>query len=335
MSSSIPRLRLWVLQRYKFTYQSVGCTLAVVVIFLLTMYFMAVMANVASYLSPDITETPKLSDRLFEVLPPITVLWLTDFADMLLFIPTVFLVLTHYRPLYLFCKVLLIWSLCNLMRITTVAITSYPDPRDGCVHTLREFFTTFTLHRCGDCMFSGHTIIFVVSALVWTSHGFHRFPHRLRWLAILCLVFVWCLCLGSAIIVIANRAHYTADVLLAFYVAGGNFYIWTYLLDRYVEGKGRLRDLTHPWGDGPDPRTHIRRREERRIEREAAAEKERQEAIAKREEEALRRSIAIQIPPITPCEPLSASVYERSIRSVPVDASSITQSTMSTDTEQE
>lgn len=109
-------------------------------------------------------------------------------------------------------------------------------------------------------MFSGHTIIFVISALVWTSHGYHRFPRRLRWLAWICLLIVWALCFGSAIIVIANRAHYTVDVMVAFYVAGGNFYIWTYVFDHYIEERGRLRDLTRPWGEGPDPRPHIQAR---------------------------------------------------------------------------
>ncbi|KAF9415622.1 sphingomyelin synthase, partial [Podila epigama] len=223
-----------------------------------------VMANVASYLAPNNTTNPKLTDRLFEAIPSITLLWLTDLADALMFIPTVFLVLTHYRPMYLLSKVLLTWALCNLMRITTVAITSFPDPRAGCQHTVGEFFTTFQLHRCGDCMFSGHTIIFVISALVWTSHGYHRFPRRFRWLAWICMLIVWGLCIGSALIVIANRAHYTVDVMVAFYIAGGNWYILTYLFHRYIEDKGRLRDLTHPWGDGPDPRPHAQERLARR-----------------------------------------------------------------------
>ncbi|KAK3843504.1 MAG: hypothetical protein J3R72DRAFT_522894 [Linnemannia gamsii] len=313
MASLAEKAKKAFFQRYKLTRQSVGYTLAIILIFILTLYFMNVMANVASYLSPDNTETPKLTDRLFEAIPSITMLWLTDLADGLLFIPTILLVMTHYRPLYLLCKVLLTWSLCNIMRITTIAITSMPDPRDGCIHSVGEFFTTFSLHRCGDCMFSGHTVIFVISALVWTSHGFHRFPLRLRWLAILCLVFVWCLCIASAIIVIANRAHYTADVLVAFYIAGGNFYFWTYILDHYIEGKGRLRDLTHPWGDGPDPRPHVQRREERKRQQELDAEKA---AMARAEEEAYMWSVATEIPPIRLPEPMSTSVYERSFRSV-------------------
>jgi len=208
-----------------------------------------------------------MTDRLFEAIPSIKLLWLTDLADALMFIPTVILILTHYRPLYLLCKVLLTWALCNLMRITTIAITSFPDPRDGCVHSVDEFFSTFLLHRCGDCMFSGHTVIFVISALVWTSHGYHRFPRRLRWLAWICMLIVWALCFGSAIIVIANRAHYTVDVMVAFYVAAGNFYIWTYIFDHYIEDRGRLKDLTRPWGDGPDPRPHIRERALKRQQR--------------------------------------------------------------------
>ncbi|KAF8949118.1 sphingomyelin synthase [Haplosporangium gracile] len=264
MGSLWERFKRWFFQRYKFSRQSIFWALFCIVVFALTLYFMNVMANIASYLSPDNTKVPKMSDRLFETIPSIQLLWLTDLADALLFVPTIILVLTHYRPLYLLCKVLLTWALCNLMRITTVAITSFPDPRDGCMHSVGEFFTTFLLHRCGDCMFSGHTVIFVISALVWTSHGYHRFPKRYRWLAWICMLFVWALTFGSAIIVIANRAHYTVDVLVAFYIAGGNFYIWTYIFDHYIEEKGRLRDLTHPWGDGPDPRPHAQEREQKR-----------------------------------------------------------------------
>ncbi|KAF9975813.1 sphingomyelin synthase [Actinomortierella ambigua] len=253
-------LKRWFLQRYKLSPQSILVTLTVLVVFGLTMYFMNVMANVASSLSPDNTETPKMADRMFEAIPSIQLLWLTDLADAVMFVPTVILILTHYRPLYLLCKVLLTWALCNLMRITTVAITSFPDPRDGCIQQFDDFFTTFTLHRCGDCMFSGHTVIFVISALVWSSHGYHRFPRRYRWLGIACVIFAWILCIGSALIVIANRAHYTVDVLVAFYVAGGNWYIWTYVFDHYIEDMGRLQDLTRPWGNGPDPRPHAQER---------------------------------------------------------------------------
>ncbi|KAG0301672.1 hypothetical protein BGZ98_008145 [Dissophora globulifera] len=264
---------------------------------------MNVMANIASRLSPDNTKY-KLNDRLFDAIPSIKVLWLTDLADALMFIPTIVLILTHYRPLYLFCKVLLTWTLCNIMRITTVAITSFPDPRDGCIHSVGEFFTTFTLHRCGDAMFSGHTVIFVISALTWTSHGYHRFPHHLRWLACIILTLVWCLCIGSAIIVIANRAHYTVDVLVAFYVAAGNFYFLTYVFERYIEDKGRLRDLTQPWGDGPDTREHIQR----------CAERRRQQTDTGKEVKAVQdgdesemRSVVTEIPAILRGTPLTTT----------------------------
>ncbi|KAF9360250.1 hypothetical protein BGX26_010051 [Mortierella sp. AD094] len=271
MSPSIERLKNFILRRYKLSRQSVGFTVFVIVIFGLTLYFMDVMANVASYLSPDNTETPKLTDRLFEAIPSISLLWLTDLADAIMFIPTFILILTHYRPLYLFCKVLLTWALCNLS-------VSPPLP---------------SLHF--------QTLVMVV----YTLHGCHRFPHRFRWLAVICLALVWCLCIGSAIIVIANRAHYSVDVLVAFYVAGGNSYFWTYILDHYVEEKGRLRDLTHPWGDGPDPRAHIRRREELRQLEAAKAEKN---VIATKDDEVQMLSIVTEIPPIQRSGPLAESV---------------------------
>ncbi|KAG0246925.1 hypothetical protein B0O80DRAFT_430629 [Mortierella sp. GBAus27b] len=308
MKPWIERFKRWFFQRYKFTRQSVGCTVAVIVIFALSLYFMNVMANVASYLSPDNTKVPKLTDRMFEAIPSIQLLWLTDLADALMFAPTVVLVLTHYRPLYLLCKVLLTWALCNLMRITTVAITSFPDPRDGCTHTTGNFFTHFTLHRCGDCMFSGHTVIFVISALVWSSHGYHRFPRRLRWLAWITVILAWCLCIGSALIVLANRAHYTADVLVAFYIAGGNFYIWTYVFHRYIEERGRLQDLTRPWGDGPDPRHHAQERE-RRLQQRMGTDVEKDAMGAQEADEVPMESIVVETDPTSRAQPGSSTSH--------------------------
>lgn len=92
--------------------------------------------------------------------------------------------------------------------------------------------------------------------------------------------------------------------------------MWTYILNHYVEGKGKLRDLTHPWGDGlPDPRPHMRKREERR---QQVVLDEEKAAAARAEQEAQMWSIATEIPPIRLLDPMSTSVYERSIRSVVV-----------------
>ncbi|KAI8874207.1 hypothetical protein GQ42DRAFT_115748, partial [Ramicandelaber brevisporus] len=186
------------------------------------------MANVASQRSKKIVHREALPDVFFDFLPEITIIELTDVFDFVMLIPTVIWILLSPAPLFLLVHGLAAWGVTNIMRTATVAITSLPDPRPGCEFVEGNVFTTFLLHRCGDCIFSGHTIIFVVTALVWTTYPpfLHRhIPGLLGLLVRFGLpLIMWLLCIAAALIVLANRAHYTVDVMLAFFITIGNWY---------------------------------------------------------------------------------------------------------------
>ena len=56
-------------------------------------------------------------------------------------------------------------TLCNIERVAPVAITSlFPDPRRGCEKVSDNFFGKTTAYKCGNCMFSDHTVLFVICA---------------------------------------------------------------------------------------------------------------------------------------------------------------------------
>ncbi|RKP39367.1 PAP2 superfamily C-terminal-domain-containing protein, partial [Dimargaris cristalligena] len=190
----------------------------------LTYYFMNVMANVASYRSSLIVNHEVLPDLGFEVIPPVDQLWLTDFFDALMFAPTAIMTaLFNRRPNYILVKGIGSSLIVNIMRITTVAITSIPDPRIGCEFVTGDFWSTFRLHRCGDCMFSGHTTIFVLCTMVWISHA----PRNM--LGIVGTFIILAVCVAGSIVVIANRAHYTMDVLVAWYISIGTWFTVSHL----------------------------------------------------------------------------------------------------------
>lgn len=138
-------------------------------------------------------------------------------------------------------------TLCNVERIATVAITSFPDPRAGCEMVTSQIWTKVSAHKCGDCMFSGHTVLFVICACVWTTYP----PCNQRIARVVISTIIWLLVLAGSAIVIMNRyvyiytffgnkkhtltnyttgysAHYTVDVLVAWYVGIGNWYIVQY-----------------------------------------------------------------------------------------------------------
>ncbi|KAJ1948515.1 hypothetical protein EC988_005145 [Linderina pennispora] len=214
------------------------------IVFGMSYYFMNVMANVASQRSRLVEEALgfryTLPDVFFDWIGMIELLWLTDMFDALMFVPTALLVVTHERPWRVISRMGCAWSLASLIRITTVAITSVPDPRPSCEYVVGNVFTTFTLHRCGDAIYSGHTLIFVISAMAWSS-----FSPR-NWIGRGLTFFVWCLCIAGSLIVIANRAHYTIDVLLAWYIAPGCWYVAAWFWYWHVTKKGRLLRIEFP-----------------------------------------------------------------------------------------
>ncbi|KAJ2874672.1 hypothetical protein H4R27_006475 [Coemansia aciculifera] len=215
-----------------------------VLVFGLTYYFMNVMANVASQRSKLIEDQLgqrfTLPDVFFLFIGYVELLWMTDMFDALMFVPTAALIITHDRPWRVVSRLLLSWGLASIIRITTVAITSVPDPRPSCEYAHGNVFSTFTLHRCGDAIYSGHTLIFVVCSLVWSS-----FAPR-NWVGRILTAFIYGLAIAGSLIVIANRAHYTIDVLLAWYIAPGAWYTVAWFWFWHVTKKGRLLKIEFP-----------------------------------------------------------------------------------------
>lgn len=222
------KVKKWLRSRYHMNLQSIVVTVGIVVIWGLSYYFMNVFANIASSRSVSNKEQKILPDWGFEVIPRTNQLWLTDLFDALMFIPTVLLIIFSKRPIFLMNRALLTSLACNLMRMTTMTATSCIDPRENCQIVTTNIFTTFALHRCGDCMYSGHTIVFVICALVWNSYA----PKNI--FGYLARIFFWLLSVAGGLIIISNRAHYTSDILLAYYVCIGAWYTIGYAIRLFI-----------------------------------------------------------------------------------------------------
>lgn len=217
---------------------------ATAIAFGMSYYFMNVMANVASkrskLIQDQLGERFTLPDVFYEFIGYIDDLWMTDMFDALIFFPTVLLVLSHQRPWRVVSRLLLAWGMASLIRITTVAITSVPDPRPTCEYVTGNVFTTFALHRCGDAIYSGHTLIFVICSMAWASFA----PKN--WLGRGLTACAFALSIAGSLIIIANRSHYTIDVLLAWYIAPGAWYTVAWFWYWHITKKGRLLRIEFP-----------------------------------------------------------------------------------------
>ncbi|RKP10520.1 PAP2 superfamily C-terminal-domain-containing protein [Thamnocephalis sphaerospora] len=234
--------------RYEFTVATVSITLVSLALTIFLYMMMNVMGNVASKRSPDNRVVPVLPDAGFEHIGQIKALYLTDVFDFVIIIPAVIYILLHRTPLSCAVQSLTTCSIGCILRITTVAITSFPDPRLDCERIEGDPFASVSLHRCGDAMFSGHTMIFVLGALMWTSFS------PLNWAGRIATFLTWCCAIAGGIIIIANRAHYTVDVLVAFYVTVGAWYFVQWWWHHWLVVPNRLVSLRFPHGNYYDAR---------------------------------------------------------------------------------
>jgi len=168
-------------------------------------------------------------DLLYDLLPyrPKLAIWpglLIAFVGVACFIRCIF----HRERLFMIRRGLFVYSICVTLRATTSATTTYHDPSAACITyvaptTALEFFvaTLFPVNgvTCGDLMFSGHTLMFVSTAWVWTWYC-----------SIYESLFAWAASGAGMYTLIGFRLHYTDDVIIAFYVNTAIFLLYHTIL---------------------------------------------------------------------------------------------------------
>jgi hypothetical protein len=175
-----------------------------------------VMTGVAMFRARNLlnhpTQNPTLPDIGFDLIP------FPSFCDASL-LPTYILlsvmlltflrmIVFEHNGVIIFCRFALVDGVVMGLRATTVAATSLNNPwppcnycsMGGCPENLRECII-YTLRRfpfydCGDLIFSGHTVHYVMCALVW--HAYHT--GRSLWRLLL-----WCLVLFGLCTVVMCR----------------------------------------------------------------------------------------------------------------------------------
>lgn len=91
-------------------------------------------------------------------------------------------------------------------------------------------------------MFSGHTVVLVLFGLYW----YEVVPSKRDGVYLAMRSFLWSLTPLGLWTIIANRAHYTVDVVIAIYVSVGVWLGFTHFWDKGILQRQRLGSLTHP-----------------------------------------------------------------------------------------
>uniref|UniRef100_A0A183GRG4 PAP2_C domain-containing protein n=2 Tax=Heligmosomoides polygyrus TaxID=6339 RepID=A0A183GRG4_HELPZ len=138
-----------------------------------------------------------------------------------------------------FRRLMMVGSLLYLMRCVTMIVTQVPvaDPNFLCAPKYGENATFWNVvlrglkmvsgvglnvrgkyTLCGDYIYSGHTIVLVISALFIGEYS----PRRWRILH----MFFWVVALVGVIFLVISRGHYTLDVILSYFICTRVF--WNY-----------------------------------------------------------------------------------------------------------
>jgi hypothetical protein len=132
-------------------------------------------------------------------------------------------------------RVLMIWGTLIFMRGCTVLLTSFPDPYPECQKrapgtqawssldygmVIEEAILMWGPNEknnsltCGDMMFSGHTTLLSMIALIWH----HYFPKVNRVFNPIKIVILM-ICLTGSMLLVVGRIHYLLDVVVALYLS--------------------------------------------------------------------------------------------------------------------
>ena len=118
--------------------------------------------------------------------------------------------LAHDRAAWPSCvrEACLLLAITQFLRAAVVGVTTYPSPVAMCrgATDLRAIEQPCWIEiYCNDLMFSGHTAVNVVSAMLW-SFSRVGVAWKVTW---------WALVLAACGISVITRDHYSADVLVA------------------------------------------------------------------------------------------------------------------------
>jgi len=183
---------------------------------------------------------PSLPDIGHDMLPMVITVWGMDahrMCDSLMYLTaTTTLVFALCTPGWriILRRFFVIYGTLMFLRSITLLATSLPDPYPLCEEyvpgtydwgdmpwseVLVEFMGMFGPNEhasltCGDLIFSGHTILFVLCAMTWHTyytpmHMYMLNPVKLS---------IWVISIIGTVLLIVTRMHWTIDIMLAYFI---------------------------------------------------------------------------------------------------------------------
>lgn len=225
--------------RYQINKTSTILLLASFTVAMSSLFITNLFSNISSYWSVDIEEAPPIPDLFFEIFNHRLLTFYVDTMMNLFVAATMMCILFRRDAIKIYFRVFVCLSITYFLRMSLITITNLPSPNDDCIKIVRNFLTSFTYNRCGDLMFSGHTLM--VSICVFTWHSY-RILNDKR-LSMLACVMAWVTGVVILLLILVSRNHYTVDVLLGFYITGCVWIIYGFVWDNFLSKEPVFKNI--------------------------------------------------------------------------------------------
>eukprot|EP01128_Nolandella_sp_AFSM9_P000870 TRINITY_DN10997_c0_g1_i1.p1 TRINITY_DN10997_c0_g1~~TRINITY_DN10997_c0_g1_i1.p1 ORF type:complete len:244 (+),score=12.94 TRINITY_DN10997_c0_g1_i1:57-734(+) len=206
------------------------------------------MTGVAMYRARDLlqdpTAHPTLPDIGFDIIPTVDALCVYSniesyFLITVMLYTLVRMMLTGPDGWMVFCRFAVCDGILMMLRATTVSVTSLNNPwpecfqcgiESGCPSSLLECITytvsRFPFYDCGDLIFSGHTVHFLLTGFVWISYSDRATKVEM-------IANFFCVIIGLSML-LSCRFHYSIDILVAFYLTTAVWFGYHYATLTYI-----------------------------------------------------------------------------------------------------
>jgi hypothetical protein len=192
-------------------------------------------------------------DVVHTLVPEIKCLTIINISMMAALIITVIYILFDQRRRLIIKRFMVIYAICLVLRNISMVVTSLPDPSPRCKKD-RPLTLNFSIKNmiisvaggltCGDMIFSGHFMAFILPA---TIHG-HFYGN---WFSVV-------LYINAAIgfvLIIVSRLHYTVDTVISLFICTGVSWLYNLIAENENEFSNMpslivmyMRDME--WSDG-------------------------------------------------------------------------------------
>ena len=181
------------------------------------------------YLEFNRPRIPRLPDLVHENLPFVNIDFVVNLMLYIQIVAEILSILINKRRLILLRRVLSVYGILILLRDCTMLVTCLPDPSTRCNRVKQGGYDfsignllslAFGGDTCGDMIFSGHTIAFILPAINHTTFLNKKIA-----------ILFWINGVVGAFLLIIGHIHYTFDVVTSFFLTVLVFSVYNTLAD--------------------------------------------------------------------------------------------------------